>query len=73
MTWEEDLELVVERTKVERYRYLCSPEYPNHMAYRALMIQMATEPAPPTLWQKVGRLFSEPAVGVKKKCGGCGK
>lgn len=42
MEFAEALELVVETTKHERYRFLTSEEHPNHEHYRALVVEMAT-------------------------------
>jgi hypothetical protein len=56
MTWQEALEIVVARTKHERYRDLCSDECAMHEAYRALMIRQAIdepELAPPDQSQPV--------------------
>ena len=41
MSWETALKSVVANTGHERYRVLCSDAWPDHEAYRALMIQMA--------------------------------
>lgn len=50
MTLEEALNKVVSRTGVERYRWLCSDENPDHVsrgAYRRLVMSKATgEPVP---------------------------
>ena len=46
MTWQQDLEIVVARTRVERYRELCADEWPDHEFYRAEMVRMASEPFP---------------------------
>jgi hypothetical protein len=40
------LETVVARTKVERYRFLCSEEYPDHRAWRRWVVEQATGEAP---------------------------
>jgi hypothetical protein len=47
MAWTDDLETVIARTKIERYRFLTSDENPDAIArerYRAEMTRMATEP-----------------------------
>lgn len=44
MTWEQALEIVIARTKHERYRDLCADDWPDHEAYRAEMIRMVSEP-----------------------------
>lgn len=46
MTWESDLEIVVAKTGIERYRVLCSEYWANEAqrrAYRNLMIVKAQE------------------------------
>lgn len=43
MTWQEALEIVIARTGVQRYRFLCSEEYREHLAYRRFMVDMAGE------------------------------
>ena len=42
MGWEEALEIVVSRTKHERFRELCAGSHPKHEAYRQSMISQAT-------------------------------
>ncbi len=47
MDWPEALEIVLVRTRHERYRWLCSEENPNveqREAYRAQIVQMAEGP-----------------------------
>ena len=49
MTLEEAIEVVVARTKHERYRWLCSDENPDAWSregYRLLMLELAGAPAP---------------------------
>lgn len=41
MTWESALDNVVARTRHERFRVLCSEDWPDHKAYRELVIRMA--------------------------------
>ena len=41
MNWETALTVVIALTRHERYRVLCSDSWPDHEAYRALMIRMA--------------------------------
>jgi hypothetical protein len=47
MNWQAALEIVVERTKVERYRTLTADDWPDHDQYRAEMVRMALEPHKP--------------------------
>ena len=63
MTYEDALEIVVARTKHERYRFLVSEANPDHEAWRAQIVALATgepiarhEPAPdyPSLATQVG-------------------
>jgi hypothetical protein len=42
VSWQDALEVVVARTKHERYRVLCSGSWPDHESYRQLMIEQAT-------------------------------
>jgi hypothetical protein len=44
MSWEADLELVINRTKHERYRQLCADDHPDHEIWRARMIEKAKQP-----------------------------
>ena len=47
MDWREALEIVVGRTKHERYRELCADDHPNREMWRAKMVEKATgEPTP---------------------------
>ena len=46
MTWRSALDVVVARTRHERFRLLCSADSPDHEAYRQLMIRMAAEDEP---------------------------
>jgi hypothetical protein len=61
MGWEDALEIVVKNTLVERYRYLCSEEYPDRETWRREMVKMATGEAPPPAYPPVatmaGNLF----------------
>ena len=60
MNWETALAVVIALTGHERYRVLCSDSWPDHEAYRALMVRMATgEPAtvpslPPIVHAPIG-------------------
>lgn len=47
MTWAEALEIVVARTGVGRYRYLCSDEHADHARWRAKVVELATGDPPP--------------------------
>jgi hypothetical protein len=47
MNWQEALEIVLERTKHERYRVLCADDHPDHDAWREQMVAKATGEAPP--------------------------
>lgn len=46
MDWTEALEVVIERTKHERYRDLCAETHPSHERFRAEMIRQATGQSP---------------------------
>jgi hypothetical protein len=43
MNWETALDLAVARTGHERFRVLCAPSWPDHAAYRQLVLRMAGE------------------------------
>ena len=50
LDWNAALEIVVAKTKHERYRWLCSDECPDAAAYRGTVLRlagMAPPPAPP--------------------------
>jgi hypothetical protein len=42
MTWQEALEVVISRTRHERYRWLCSDDNPTHEGHRQLMLTLAS-------------------------------
>jgi hypothetical protein len=46
-TWTEALDAVVERTGVARYRELCDSSRPDHEEWRAIIVNMASEPVAP--------------------------
>jgi hypothetical protein len=49
MTWEQALEIVVERTRHERFRQLCSknnPDAEQRHAYRRLVLELVAAPVP---------------------------
>jgi hypothetical protein len=46
MTWETALTEVLARTRHDRFRVLCSAEWPDHKAYRRLILSMAGHPDP---------------------------
>ena|SRR5208283_5166075 len=59
MTWESSLEIVVARTQHERFRVVCSEAWPDHEAYRALVISLETGQKPieyPSLFQQATNL-----------------
>jgi hypothetical protein len=45
--WMTALEIVVARTKHQRYRALCAPGHPDHPAWRARVRALAAAPGPP--------------------------
>jgi hypothetical protein len=71
MTWTEALEIVVARTRHERYRELCADDRPDHEVWRAKVVELAGTPAeyPPLLAQArnaagaLGRVASALAHG----------
>jgi hypothetical protein len=68
MTWEEALDLIVARTGHHRYRDLCADTWPDHAAYRALVIRLATgEPPAETQAEDKGLR----AYVTQHPCGGC--
>lgn len=54
--WAEALDIVVARTKHERYRALCADSHPDHEAWRAKMIEMAGKPKYPPLREQAANL-----------------
>src|SRR5208283_887509 len=59
MTWESSLETVVARTQHERFRVVCSEAWPDHEAYRALVISLETGQEPleyPSLFEQATNL-----------------
>jgi hypothetical protein len=62
MTWQESLEIMVSRTGHERYRELCAEEWPDHAAWRDLVIRQAQEPLPPAIDVDAQKKTPEPAV-----------
>ena len=46
MNWELALTVVIALTKHERFRVLCSEAWPDHAAYRRLVIRLATGDSP---------------------------
>jgi hypothetical protein len=71
MTWNEALEIVAGRTGHARYRELCADDWPDHEAYRALVIRLAAgealndEPDSATAGDKLAAYVAEHG------CGGC--
>jgi hypothetical protein len=70
MTLAEALDIVVERTHHERYRWLCSDDNPDAAqrdGYRRLVMQQMTDepamPAYPSLWEQAGNA-AKAAAGV---------
>lgn len=47
MTWETALEIVVERTRHERFRVLCDESHPDHEGARRTVITLAGGTPPP--------------------------
>jgi hypothetical protein len=68
MTWEEALDLIVARTGHHRYRDLCADTWPDHAAYRALVIRLATG-EPPAETQAEDKELR--AYVTQHPCGGC--
>jgi hypothetical protein len=67
VNWVDALNVVVERTGVERYRTLCSDDWHDHERMRAEVVRMATQPyeAPvqyPPLAEQIGNALT---AGVK--------
>jgi hypothetical protein len=56
MPWEDDLVVVVKRTGVKRYEYLCSEAYFDHKRMRAQITEMAHEHEFPSLATQAGNL-----------------
>lgn len=46
MTWTDALEVVVARTGVGRYRYLCSEDHADHARWRLKVVELATGDLP---------------------------
>jgi hypothetical protein len=65
MNWTEALEIVVAKTSVERYRWLCSDEYHDHAKWRTEMIRMSSgddSPQYPPIAIQASNLFRS-AIG----------
>jgi hypothetical protein len=78
MSWELALTVVIAMTRHERYRVLCADDWPDHEAYRALMVRMANgEDAPSNQstsdLDRAIRLIAEnpPESMLGNPCGGC--
>ena len=61
MDWEQALEIVVARTKHERYRTLCADDHPDREIHRARVTAKASGPAPspaayPSLFRQAANL-----------------
>ena len=77
MTWTEALEIVVARTKHERYRVLCSDDHRDREIWRARLISHATgEPIQRPVEspdQTIARVESMAArANAGERGGGCG-
>ena len=46
MHWTDALEIIVARTRHERYRVLCADDHPDREAWRIRILAMAAEPEP---------------------------
>ncbi len=76
MTWQDALDLVVARTRHERYRVLCHDKHPDHAIWRARMISQATgEPIvedPDVVIKRVEEMARRAQAGERRGgCGGC--
>jgi hypothetical protein len=56
MSWQEALEIVVGRTRHERYRVLCSDAHPDREHWRARMLALAEAPSYPPLATQAANL-----------------
>lgn len=71
MTWEEALEIVVAKTGVERYRWLCSEDNPSVRGwdgredFRRYMVELATGQSFPPLATQIGNLFRSARLFAK--------
>jgi hypothetical protein len=66
MSWEEALEVVVARTRNERFRTVCGEDHPDHEVWRRKVVEKATGQAPtpaeyPSLFRQAANLAG--AVG----------
>jgi hypothetical protein len=68
MTWAEALDALATHHHIERYRDLCAETWPDHAAYRALMIRLATGEPPPETQAEDKELR---AYVTQHPCGGC--
>ncbi len=74
MTWEDALEVVVSRTRHERYRVLCHNKHPDHTVWRAKMLAMVGEPIsedPNVVIARVEAMAARANAGERGGCGGC--
>ena len=78
MTYPEALEIVIARTKHERYRQLCADDHPDHLAWRAHVIAEASgapkRPAHPTMEDALAEWWAASLAMYRGAgCGGCGQ
>jgi hypothetical protein len=68
MTWQEALEALAGDHHIERFRDLCADTWPDHLAYRALVIRLATGEPPAETAPEDKELR---AYVTQHPCGGC--
>ena len=72
-TWQECLELVVFRTKHERYRELCADSHPHHLIWRQRVMALAGVEVPEVKAVVKKPVIAQPvAARPRGGCGGCG-
>jgi len=74
MTWTDALDAVVARTRVERYRWLCSEDNPDaesRAAYRSRMVELVTGEPDPTSGVTPAEDLALQAHIAAHPCGSC--
>lgn len=78
MDWSEALEIVIARTRHERFRVLCAGDHADHEVWRRKVIELAGGEPPPSLdlpaifaEAKAGAAGIEPDPNRPGGCGGC--
>ncbi len=72
MIWQDALEIIVARTKHERYRVLCSDSWIDHESWRAFIVRLAGNDFLESDAARAAHLIREnPPDGTVRPCGAC--